>query len=178
MNEDDNYVVAGQIGILDCANVTMAHFMQFNPTFIKKITIMSQEASPTRQKGFHFINTPRGFESVFNVFKSFINDKNKTKVRIFMSSEFYLIFYFQLYVHSNVNSLYKVISRKLMPTEYGGEAGSLESIIESWEKRIVSYRDYYKEEEKYGVDEKRRPSASTANDHFGTSGSFRQLEFD
>lgn len=78
---DDNYVVAGQIGILDCANVTMAHFMQFNPTFIKKITIMSQEASPTRQKGFHFINTPRGFESVFNVFKSFINDKNKTKVR-------------------------------------------------------------------------------------------------
>jgi hypothetical protein len=81
MNEDDNYVVAGQIGILDCSNVTMAHFMQFNPTFIKKITIMSQEASPTRQKGFHFINTPRGFESVFNVFKSFINDKNKTKVK-------------------------------------------------------------------------------------------------
>jgi len=41
---------------------------------------MSQEASPTRQKGFHFINTPRGFESVFNIFKTFINDKNKTKV--------------------------------------------------------------------------------------------------
>lgn len=60
----------------------MAHFRQFNPTFIKKITIMSQEASPTRQKGFHFINTPMGFETVFNVFKSFINDKNKTKVRI------------------------------------------------------------------------------------------------
>jgi hypothetical protein len=77
---DDNYVIAGQIGILDCANVTMAHFMQFNPTFIKKITIMSQEASPTRQKGFHFINTPRGFESVFNIFKGFINDKNKMKV--------------------------------------------------------------------------------------------------
>lgn len=66
-----------------------------------------------------------------------------------------------------------------MPTEYGGDAGSLESIIESWEKRIVSYRDYYKEEEKYGVDEKKRPSASTVKDHFyGTSGSFRQLDFD
>lgn len=67
-----------------------------------------------------------------------------------------------------------------MPTEYGGDAGSLESIIENWEKRIVSYRDYYKEEEKYGVDEKRRPpaSASTASDHFGTSGSFRQLDID
>lgn len=68
-----------------------------------------------------------------------------------------------------------------MPTEYGGEAGSIESIIDSWEKRIVSYRDYYKEEENYGVDEKKRPSASSAlnNDLFyGTKGSFRQLDFD
>lgn len=65
-----------------------------------------------------------------------------------------------------------------MPTEYGGEAGGLESIIDNWEKRIVSYRDYYKEEEKYGVDEKKRPSASAANNDYGTTGSFRQLDFD
>lgn len=66
-----------------------------------------------------------------------------------------------------------------MPTEYGGDAGSLESIIDSWEKRIVSYRDYYKEEEKFGVDEKKRPSASTAvNNDLGMNGSFRQLDFD
>lgn len=104
MREDDNYMVAGQIPILDCAGVTMAHFMQFNPTFIKKITLMTQDASPTRQKGFHFINTPFGFDSVFNVFKGFINDKNKTK----------------LFVHgNNLNSLYKVVPKKLMPEEVG-----------------------------------------------------------
>jgi hypothetical protein len=66
-----------------------------------------------------------------------------------------------------------------MPTEYGGEAGTLETIINSWEKRIVSYRDYYKEEEQFGVDEKKRPGAAR-NGHtdLGTSGSFRQLDFD
>lgn len=164
MREDDNYMIAGQIGVLDCSGVTMAHFMQFNPTFIKKITLMSQEASPTRQKGFHFINTPFGFDSVFNVFKGFINDKNKTK----------------LYVHgSNLNSLYKEIPRKLMPTEYGGDAGTIESIISSWEKRIVSYRDYYKEEEQFGVDETKRITQKSAADKlFGVSGSFRQLNVD
>ncbi|CRK86617.1 CLUMA_CG000454, isoform A [Clunio marinus] len=164
MREDDNYMIAGQIGILDCSGVTMAHFMQFNPTFIKKITLMSQEASPTRQKGFHFINTPYGFDSVFNVFKSFINDKNKTK----------------LYVHgSNLSSLYKEIPKKLMPNEYGGTAGSVESIINTWEKRIISYRDYYKEEEKFGVDEKKRLARKNSPDHiFGATGSFRQLEVD
>lgn len=105
MREDDNYMIAGQIGILDCSGVTMAHFRQFNPTFIKKITMLTQDASPTRQKGFHFINTPFGFESIFNIFKSFINDKNKTK----------------LYVHgSNLSSMYKMIPKKLMPQEYGG----------------------------------------------------------
>lgn len=80
MIEDDNYVIAGQTGIVDLAGVTMAHIMQFNPTFIKKVTMMSQEASPTRQKGFHFINTPFGFDSIFNIFKSFMSDKNKTRV--------------------------------------------------------------------------------------------------
>lgn len=69
-----------QIGILDLANVTMAHFLQFNPTFIKKMTMMSQEANPIRQKGFHYINTPIGFEAVFNMFKSFMNEKNKSRV--------------------------------------------------------------------------------------------------
>lgn len=163
MREDDNYMIAGQIGVLDCSGVTMAHFKQFNPTFIKKITLMSQEASPTRQKGFHFINTPFGFDSVFNVFKGFINDKNKTK----------------LYVHgSNLNSLYKVIPRKLMPKEYGGEAGSLESIVNSWEKRIVSYRDYYKEEEKFGVDEKKRIVDKPVEKLLAMNGSFRQLNVD
>jgi hypothetical protein len=187
MREDDNYMVAGQIGILDCSGVTMAHFKQFNPTFIKKITMLTQDASPTRQKGFHFINTPFGFDSIFNIFKSFINDKNKTK----------------LYVHgSNLNSMYKVIPKKLMPQEYGGklsdwnvnnfitftvpkknivgEAGSLDSIINTWEKRIISYRDYYKEEEKFGVDESKRMSSpnKAADKLFGVSGSFRQLNVD
>lgn len=165
MREDDNYMIAGQIGILDCSGVTMAHFRQFNPSFIKKITLMTQDASPTRQKGFHFINTPFGFDSVFNVFKSFINEKNKTK----------------LYVHgSNLESLYKVIPKSLMPLEYGGEVGSLESITNSWEKRIVSYRDYYKEEESFGVDEAKR-IAKKSTDKFADSsmtGSFRKLNVD
>lgn len=168
MREDDNYMIAGQIGILDCANVTLAHFRQFNPAFVKNLTIMSQDASPTRQKGFHFINTPFGFDSVFNIFKSFINDKNKTK----------------LYVHgSNLNSLYKVIPKRLMPNDYGGEGGSLESIIKSWEKRIVSYRDYYKEEEKFSVDFQKKVNSSKGKvtDGFveqGINGSFRKLEID
>lgn len=86
MRNDDNFVVAGQIGILDLANVTMAHLLQFSPGFIKKMTMMSQEGSPIRQKGFHYINTPKGFEQVFSMFKSFMNPKNQSRVQKQMMS--------------------------------------------------------------------------------------------
>lgn len=82
MKEDDNLGVAGQMGILDLSNTTMAHFLQFNPTFVKKATMWSQEGSPLRLKGFHYINTPTGFETVYNLFKSFLNEKNRSRVRI------------------------------------------------------------------------------------------------
>jgi hypothetical protein len=80
MRSDDNIVVAGQIGILDMANVTCRHFMQYNPTFIKKMTMMGEEGSPLRQRQFHYINTPQGFDCVFNVFKSLMKEKNRTTV--------------------------------------------------------------------------------------------------
>jgi CRAL/TRIO domain len=83
LNEDDNFVIAGQIGILDLSGVTVQHFLQFNPTFIKKMTVLTQDAAPGRQKGLHWINTPRGFEQVFNVFTGFMNEKNRSRVRNF-----------------------------------------------------------------------------------------------
>lgn len=78
-----------------------------------------------------------------------------------------------------VLSLTKIVN--LIIFKILGEAGSLDSIINKWEKRIISYRDYYKEEEKFGVDENRRMNASgnkAADKLFGVSGSFRQLNVD
>ncbi|EAA43295.4 AGAP012165-PA, partial [Anopheles gambiae str. PEST] len=164
MKEDDNLVVAGQVGILDLANVTSAHFLQFTPTFVKKMTMMSQEGSPLRQKGFHYINTPTGFETVFNMFKSFMSEKNRSR----------------LYVHgSNLEKLYQHIPKRLLPKEYGGEGDSLKDITANWEKKILSYREYFLEEDQYGTDERKRVGkAKTADSLFGMEGSFRRLEVD
>ncbi|XP_035899059.1 uncharacterized protein LOC118506264 [Anopheles stephensi] len=164
MLEDDNMVIAGQVGILDLANVTSAHFLQFTPTFVKKMTMMSQEGSPLRQKGFHYINTPTGFETVFNMFKSFMSEKNRSR----------------LYVHgSNLEKLYQHIPKRLLPKEYGGEGDSLKDITATWEKKIMSYREYFLEEDQYGTDERKRVGkAKTADSLFGMEGSFRKLEVD
>lgn len=67
-----------------------------------------------------------------------------------------------------------------MPTEYEGEAGSIESLTEQWEKKIFSYRDYFLEESStYGVDEKKRIGRSKNPDSlFGIDGTFKQLKID
>ncbi|XP_055597767.1 alpha-tocopherol transfer protein-like [Uranotaenia lowii] len=164
MMEDDNLIIAGQMGILDLSNTTMAHFLQFNPTFVKKATMWSQEASPLRLKGFHYINTPSGFEIVYNMFKNFLNEKNRSR----------------LHVHgSNLEELYKHIPKRLLPEEYGGEAGPIQDIVDKWVAKIEDNKDYFLEDEKYGTDEKKRPGRpKNAENLFGIEGSFRKLEVD
>lgn len=47
------------------------------------------------------------------------------------------------------------------------------------EKRLVGNRDYFIEDEKYGVDEKKRVGRPKNSDSlFGLDGSFRQLVID
>lgn len=78
---DDNIIIAGQLGIMDSKGVTMGHLSKFNPLFMKKMSVTFQEANPARIKGLHYVNTPSAFMTLFNVFKTFLNDKVKSRVR-------------------------------------------------------------------------------------------------
>lgn len=70
--------------------------------------------------------------------------------------------------------------KRLLPKEYGGDGGTVDSIINKWEKQILAYRDYYKEEEEnFGVDEAKRAGVKkNSGTLFGVDGTFRRLEID
>lgn len=74
--EDDNFVIAGNITIVDFQGVTKAHLLQLNPYLAKKLAILNQEASPVIQKSTHYLNTPPGFGVVFNLFKNMMTSRN------------------------------------------------------------------------------------------------------
>ena len=80
MMDDDNFIVAGQVGILDFTGVSLSHLVQFNPTFIKKMTMLQQDAAPVRNKATHFVKMPQFALTVFNIFQSFTHEKNKKRV--------------------------------------------------------------------------------------------------
>lgn len=151
---------------MDLADVSLSLFLQMTPGVIKKMTVLGQDSAPFRDKATHYINTPPGFYQVFNIFKQFLTEKNKQR----------------LHVHGDdVDAMFALIPKRLFPNEYGGEAGSIQSITEYWEKKIDEYADYFLEEEKegYGTDESKRPGKpKTADTLFGLEGSFRQLQID
>lgn len=83
-NKCDNFVIAGYVAIIDQKHVTMEHMKHINPMFIKKMAYAFQEGSPYRVKGMHFINFSPWIAKIFNFFKMFLNEKNKSRVRIGM----------------------------------------------------------------------------------------------
>lgn len=78
-----------------------------------------------------------------------------------------------------MDAFYKAVPRKLLPKEYGGEAGTIEELTKAFEKRLVASRAFFLDEEKYGVDESKRVGKATiVNSMFGVEGSFRSLAID
>lgn len=162
--ENDTLVVAGGRAIIDLDGVNRGHLLQMSPTQIKKMIVFGQDATPLRMKGAHYINTPAGFETVYNIVKGFLNEKNKNR----------------LYVHNkNYDELYKHVSKDILPKEYGGNGGTIHEVIEYWKNKVQEYGNWLEEGADCGTDESKRPGRpKTAEDLFGVEGSFRQINFD
>lgn len=78
--EDDNRMCAGEIILVDMEKTTMKHLFQVTPILMKKFAMLTHEAAPIRQKGFHFFNTAQGFEVGFSAFKNFMKEKVRERV--------------------------------------------------------------------------------------------------
>lgn len=75
--------------------------------------------------------------------------------------------------------MYKYVPKKILPTEYGGEAGSVKELGEASKKFVLENEEFFKVQQTLGTDEKKRPGKpQTSESVFGLEGSFRQLEFD
>ncbi|XP_046386007.1 alpha-tocopherol transfer protein-like [Ischnura elegans] len=162
--KDDRFITAGVVILLDMSHVTLGHAAQMTPTVVKQIMKCSQDGYPIRLKAVNYIHTPPAFETIFNLFKSFSKEKLKNR----------------LHVHGeDMDSFYKNVPQRILPKEYGGEAGTLEDLTKYWKKEMESMKEWFQEDEKFKSNEAKRPGKPrTYEDLFGVEGSFRQLSVD
>ncbi|XP_045454101.1 alpha-tocopherol transfer protein-like [Melitaea cinxia] len=155
--------VAGDIYILDASVATPNHFAKFTPTLVKKFLVCVQEAYPVKLKQVHVINISPIVDKIVNFVKPFLKEKIRDRI----------------FIHSDVNELYKYVPQEMLPTEYGGKAGSMNDLHDAWVKKLEEYKDWFADQEQYKADESLRPGKPTNYDElFGIDGSFRQLVID
>lgn len=64
----------------------------------------------------------------------------------------------------DLESLYRYIPKKFLPTEYGGDAGSTQSLIDYWAKKLLDNYDSLAQWDEYGTKELFRPGAPITED--------------
>lgn len=151
------------------------------------MTSSIQEAYPIRQKGIHFVNSSGIFEALYKIFYNFMSKKLKKRVKYTLLFLLFFFFYlnliahylFQLFVHENMESLHRHIPKRLLPIEYGGEAGTVQAIADSWKTKLIANSKWFADDASYKTDESKRIGKAKNGDLlFGTDGSFRSLDFD
>jgi hypothetical protein len=154
--------IAGHVLIIDLANIPLGILAQSTPQMLKKIALVT-DAYPFKIKAIHFINPPLGFETIFKIFRTFVNETLRNC----------------LFLYDSYEKLYENVPKSYLPLEYGGDAGSIDELTEHLYKQMMQARDYFLEDSQYGTVESLRPGKpKTPSSLFGVEGSFRSLNID
>ncbi|CAK1603325.1 unnamed protein product [Parnassius mnemosyne] len=164
MFEDDNFTVSGEEVIVDMKNVGVNVLSQWTPALAKKVITCFEKALPVRLKSNHILNTPIGFDTAYSIFKAFLGEKLKKRIKVH---------------NQNYAALYKEIPKRVLPKEYDGEDGGLQELTDYWQAKVESYRNWFLQEETVKSDESKRPDKpKSTSSLFGIEGSFRKLDVD
>jgi len=155
--------VGGDVYILDASVATPTHFAKFTPALVKKFLVCVQEAYPVKLKEVHVINISPLVDTIVSFVKPFLKEKIRERIHI----------------HSNIEDLYKFVPKEMLPSEYGGNAGSIKDLNEQWRNKMKEFSQWFKDQENSKANESLRPGGARAvDDLFGMDGTFRQLSID
>lgn len=118
----------GDVYIMDLSGFTFKHLSHYTIGFIKKCVLCQIDAMPLRVKGIHFLYSPSFFGAFLSIFKFFIKKKLKDRIHVH---------------YDDITTLHKYIPQKILPHEYGGEAGTTVQLNNAWRDKLIRYRDWF-----------------------------------
>jgi hypothetical protein len=88
---------------------------------------------------------PKGIYHLFKLLSSFLGENDSR----------------QLCFHERSKDVDEVISKAILPKEYGGDGGTIEEICDHWYNLLASKNDYFAEGLQYGIIESLRPKTQS-----------------
>lgn len=122
---DESISVYGIVAIFDMKNVTLGHALQLTPSLIKR-TVESWENYPCRPQSLEFVNAPIHVNFVLNVFKSFMSEKMRSRIKISRCT-------------THVNQLID------LPPELGGNSESYQELATYWKQQLQEHSVWFTE---------------------------------
>ncbi|KAL1494780.1 hypothetical protein ABEB36_010324 [Hypothenemus hampei] len=123
----------GVIAIFDMFGMGFSHYRTLTPTLIKNIVFAWQNYH-VRPKQLEFINSPIYINVALNIFKSFMTEKMKGRVKVHFGG---------------VEKAHTIVDKEILPFEYGGNEGSFESLGNFWFEKLLEYKDWFRDDERY-----------------------------
>ncbi|CAH0752717.1 unnamed protein product [Bemisia tabaci] len=130
---DPKLQIAGGVAIIDMQGMSIYQQAKLvTPSAAWQITNCVQEKIPLRVKAIHIVHQPLYFSALYSIFKPFL--KSKLRKRIHLHG-------------SNMESLHKHISPSVLPKEYGGTKGPLNSkphlnLIKQYEHKLRDWSQF------------------------------------
>ncbi|KAK9730674.1 CRAL/TRIO domain [Popillia japonica] len=173
VQEDDQVIIGGLVIFNDVTGAAINMLTHMSQSVTRKALTYMQEAYPIRPKEMHFFNIPSFFDAMMSLIKPFLKQKMKNFLKQKMKN--------RIRVHntSRIEEMYQYIPKSVLPTEYGGDAGPIQDLIDYWKKKVEDHAEWLIEDANYVSDESKRiGTPKTATDLFGMEGSFRKLNVD
>ncbi|KAF5307396.1 hypothetical protein FQR65_LT06910 [Abscondita terminalis] len=159
----ENGPAEGLIVIIDMQAFTVSHLMKVHALQMKKVLMYLQEALPVRLKALCYLHTGSVMDGLMAIMKPFLKP-SLTEVFHFFT---------------NPEEMFKLIPKECLPSDYGGGLDSIKTLHGIMIKRYLENKSFFQEEDKYVVDESKRPGKpKNVNDIFGIEGSFKKLDID
>lgn len=128
-NYDDpaGNIASGECFVIDSKGMSFSHFLHVvkNVSTVRLYMKYIQEAVPFNIKKVHFINCSYIFYKMFALIKPLLN------------KELLEVIYFHT---EGLESLYEHVPKEVLPTELGGDVGSMVEIYEQFQKFVISKR--------------------------------------
>ncbi|GLV36670.1 uncharacterized protein CBL_02495 [Carabus blaptoides fortunei] len=148
--------------IIDNTNATVANIAKLTPTELKQCIAILQNAYSDRVIGIHNIRNPKYATTLMSLLKAVFNKKISNRV----------------YVHDDLESLYKHVPKNVLPKDFGGPERTLKELHSDIRVFVESHNSWIKERAEMKSNEKLRVGEPINTDMFGIQGSFRQLQID
>lgn len=123
---DKNELTNGDYLVFDMKGFGFKHLMKCvaNLSLLRNYMKYSQEAAPLKMIQNHFINCSPVVSKLMSFIKPFMN-KEVTE---------------SLQFHTNMETLFEIIPRELLPNELGGSVGNIKAIFDDWLKVLMTRR--------------------------------------